>query len=241
MTGKRNNNDAAWTGEGKTFKLVIDHLALLVRRPIVSEKFFTHHSRMLKQGPAIYPYTKTMVNWTQINKNVSTFFTNELFPGRNALPTKLYTVFQVQDRTLGTYTKNSFKFERPDHLESIGFYIDNKYVTNFMDNSCTNMDTGLKEFLYTQLFMCSQQYYGTAPNTITMGQFMESFFVVATDCSPAQFQTTESLPLLQSGSLRLKLVFKQNTEHVYNVITFGLLPGVIKINDNKQVSVADYF
>lgn len=103
------------------------------------------------------------------------------------------------------------------------------------------MDTGLKEFLYTQLFMCSQQYYGVSPNSISMAEFLESFFVVATDCSPAQFQTSDSLPLLQSGSLRLKLVFSQNTTHVYNVITFGLLPGVIKINDNKQVQVADYF
>ena len=55
-----------------------------------------------------------------------------LLAGRNALPTKLYTVFQVQDRTLGSYTKNAFKFERPEHLESIGFYIGNKDRAHFL-------------------------------------------------------------------------------------------------------------
>lgn len=79
MTGPSSASDNDWNTPPKTYKLVIDHIALLVRRPIVSDKYFTHHSRMLKQGPAIYPYTRTMVNWTQINKDVSTYFTNELF------------------------------------------------------------------------------------------------------------------------------------------------------------------
>ena len=125
-TGKQNPNDANWDPTGKEYKLQLDHLALLVRRPIVTEKYFAHHQRMLKSHKAIYPYTRTLVNWTQINRDVSTFFTNELFPGRSALPVKCFTLFQLQDRTLGSLEKNFLKMDRPQYLQSVGFYLDSK-------------------------------------------------------------------------------------------------------------------
>ena len=128
--GKKNASDANWTIEDKEFRLKILHCALLVRRPLISDRLFSKHQSLLARSPCIYPFTRNLLTWTQCNAGVSTYFSNELFVGMPVIPSKIFCVMQSQDRTLGSYENNFLVFEKPDHLVSIGFYVDSKLVSS---------------------------------------------------------------------------------------------------------------
>lgn len=74
-----------------------------------------------------------------------------------------------------------------------------------------------------------------------MGQFTRSLFIMAVDTSPANFNQDEALPLLTSGSLRLKMTFSQNTSKVYNILVFGMLPSALSIDKNKVVKLSECY
>ena len=95
-----------------------------------------------------------------------------------------------------------------------------------------------KNILY---FQTTQQYYTANPADITMAQFLKSFFVLACDTSPASYNQDQSLPLLTSGSLRLKMTFSQNTRKCYNVLVFGVLPSALSIDKHKVVKLSECY
>ena len=130
-SGKKSSSDATWTIENKEFKLRLLHCALLVRRPLISDRLFARHQSMLARTPCIYPYSRSLLTWTQCNEGVSTYFSNELFVGMPVIPSKLFCVFQSQDRTLGSYENNFLLFEKPENLVSVGFYVDSKLVSTY--------------------------------------------------------------------------------------------------------------
>lgn len=227
--------------EPKTiFQVQLHGFSVLVRRPLVSESLFAQHTRELKTKPAQYLYTQTNCVWSIIPIGVTTFMTPDLFNTSQALPSKIFFVFYDQDRLQGKITKNIHYYEKPKELESVGLYLDSQPVASFCVPQCDTFSNGLGDFLYNQLFQVTQSYYGLNPPNISFTHFMLDSFILAYDLSASNFTNSDSLPLLSSGSLRLRLGFKKATDKVLHLLAFGLSPALMTIDQHKNVSLSSH-
>jgi hypothetical protein len=230
---------AAWKiPEKTTYDIHLHGLSLLVRRPLVSEELYSKHTRLLASGkPALYYYTKTQNLWSTIPSGVRSHMSPELFSVQG-LPGKIYIIFQSQTRLVGDLTKSIHVFEKPENLESVNLYLDSKPLSNFITPDSATMSTGLLNFLYLNLFKTTQTFYTNHVPEITRSEFEKHCFILAFDLSSGNSIPEDSLPLVLSGSLRMRMEFSSPTTEVLNCLTFGLAPSLLTIDQNRSVAVS---
>ena len=73
---------------------------------------------------------------------------------------------------------------------------------------------------------------------ITMSQFKSHAFIYAADLTTAGAMVEDRLPLLKSGSLRLKLDFLTETTNGLNILIMGYFPAALTIDKERNVTVA---
>lgn len=241
MTGPRESNQMHdYTPPTATFELHLHHFSVLLQRPLVSEALFTHHTKMLAKTPAKYMFTKTECVWSLVPANITSFQTGDLFSGSAALPAKIFTVIYSNDRLDGSITRNLHFYERPNHLEFIGLFLDSQAVNTFAVPQCDTLSKGMDMFLYHKLFQVMQSLYSLQPPDLRYERFMTDTFIFAQDLSASRFTNDETLPLLASGSLKLRLTFSKPTEKPMHILCFGISPAMMTIDANRVVSVSSH-
>ncbi len=71
-----------------------------------------------------------------------------------------------------------------------------------------------------------------------MEQFKSHSFIYAADITTAGAMVEDRLPLLRSGSLRLKIDFSEETTNGLNILVMGYFPAALTIDKNRSVEVA---
>ncbi len=117
--------------------------------------------------------------------------------------------------------------------------LDSRPLGNFGVPTASTLDTGLDAFLYQNLWNVAQLQYDTgySPN-ISFADFKKHFFVLAYDLTSAGGITDDVLPLLKSGTLRLKLDFSAPTTEVTSILAFSLTNAVMTIDKNRHVNLS---
>jgi hypothetical protein len=231
---------AAWKfPEGTVYDFHIKDLFLLIRRPLISERLFTKHQKLLASGhSAKYYLMRTSCNWGSCPTNVRTYLSPELF-NTGALPSKLFITFFSQKRLQGSYSDNIQCYKKPENLQAIALQLDSRTIANFITPTTQTCDTGLLDFLYLGLYSTTQTYYSShgGPN-ITRAEFEKHAFILAYDLTTASVTMDDSLPLLMSGSLRLKMDFSSPTVEAINVLSFAIHPSMMSIDKDRMVSLS---
>lgn len=224
---------------GTIYDFNIKDLFLLIRRPLISEQLFTKHQKLLSSGhSAKYYLMRTTCNWGIVPSNVRSYLSPELF-NVGALPSKLFITFFSQKRLQGSYEHNIQAYKKPDNLQSIALTLDSRTIANFITPTAMSCSSGLLDFLYLGLFSATATYYNPngGPN-ITRAEFEKHAFILAYDLTTASVTMEDTLPLLMSGSLRLKMEFSTPTIETMNVLSFALSPSLMTIDNNRLVSLS---
>jgi hypothetical protein len=221
------------------YELHLHDLFLMVKRPIITETLFAKHQKILGSGTTVkYYLSKTLTNWTLIPQGVKTFLSPELFPSSAALPPRLYTIIYSQTRMAGSMTENIQKYSCPDSLLSVMLQLDSKPINNFYTPTATTLDNGLWEFLYINMFRSTETLYTQHPPNISFEEFKTTRFILCFDLSPGQHSSEDMLPLLASGSLRLRMDFKEPLDAALHVLTFATTPALMTISNNRHVTMS---
>jgi hypothetical protein len=220
------------------YELHLDDLFLMMKRPIITEQLFAKHQKILGSGTtAKYYLSKTLTNWTLIPPGVKTFLSPELFGSSAALPPRLYTIMYSQTRMAGSMTENIQRYGCPDSLLSVMLQLDSKPVHNFYIPTATTLENGLWEFLYINMFRSTETLYTQNPPDITFEEFKTTRFILCYDLSPGQHSSEDMLPLLASGSLRLRMDFKEPLDAALHVLTFATTPALMTISNNRHIAM----
>ena len=83
-----------------------------------------------------------------------------------------------------------------------------------------------------------QSYYRNDCPEISFEAYKKHSFIYAADLSASSVMVDGVLPLLKSGSLRIRIDFKNVTTQNWNIVCMGYFPSLLTIDNNRQVLVS---
>ena len=153
-------------------------------------------------------------------------------------PSKIYIVFFSDKRLQGDHTKSINHYARPTDLESIQLTLDSRTICHFEPPTCNTEQSGLLEYCYLRLMNTVQSYYRNDGPEISFEAYKNHSFIYAADLSASSVMVDGVLPLLKSGSLRIRIDFKNVTKKNWNIVCMGYFPSLLTIDNNRQVLVS---
>lgn len=239
MAGKPASTASTWTIADTQFRLNLKRCNLILKRPILSDAVYAEHTRALASGKvAIYDHFRSDCKWMTIPAALKTFYSQDLF-GSTSLPAKVYVVFFDQDRLAGKYETSSQVYVKPPNLKFCGLELDGRPLGDFGSFAGTYA-AGLDKFQHRQIMNQTQCYYkpeAVVPD-ISLDSFNERHFILCYDLTAAGFVSSNTFPLIKTGSLRLHMEFTDSgLAKNMTCLIFSTNPATLAIDNNRMVSI----
>ncbi len=102
-----------------------------------------------------------------------------------------------------------------------------------------DFDTGELLKHYCSLHMTSGSFYDPSRHMdISFEDFSSHKFILTFDLSTQNHVPSDALPMVTAGELRAHLRFSTGLTTPMNMILFGISPALLKINQNRQISLS---
>lgn len=214
---------------GEGFKVVLDHISLLIRKVRVNPGVILGHAKALEKTSAKYPINRVLCKVYSIPKGNMSFVQDNVFVGQ--IPKKLVIGCVDNEAYHGSLKKSPFDFQHFD-LNFIGVYVDgqpmphNPLELNFNENQFIRA--------YQSLFLGTEKMGQDRGIYISRKEYAVGNTLFGFDLSP-DLCSGEHLNIIKHSNLRLELKFNKPLEQTVCVIVFAEFENLIEINKSRNI------
>jgi len=216
------------TGEVTKYVVDITDATLKVCYIQPSNSLLIGHSEALQRGPAIYPYTRSVLKTFTIPPGLFNWSIDSLFSSE--IPDVLYVCMVDSESFNGDFKKNPFNFQN-FNLDYLCLYVEGVPVnmTAFLPNF--NADHFTSE--YRALFENGQS--GSGGDIITYADFKAGYAIYKIAINEGMKEDYVSLG--KRGQTRLTMRFSVALPNPITVITYGKFCHILQIDQARNVIV----
>jgi hypothetical protein len=219
------------------YKMKITKAILEVCKVHVSSGIIASHGSLLKKELATYPYTRSEMRVFTVGTGHHSAVFTDLF--QREIPSKMVIGFVSGIAYDGLLTQDPFQFQT-FRVNFIGLSLGNLYLPHvpltpyFSANGdgqyCSN---------YNSLFTFANKLDRDTGLDISRAEYPGGYGLTVFDInSSAKQNSSNTLPLQQTGDLKLELRFTDPLPYPIVVICYGLFPGVIEIDEPRNVIIS---
>lgn len=211
------------------FKVVLDHVSLLVRKVRVSPGVIVGHAKALQNGTAKYPINRVLCKVYSIPKGNMSFVQDNVFTGQ--MPKKVVIGCVDNEAFHGSLAKSPFNFQH-FNLNFVGIYVDGQP----MPHNPFEVNFEKKNFIraYQSLFLGTEKMGQDRGIYISREEYSNGSTLYAFDLSP-DLCDGEHLNLIKHSNLRLEMKFTKSLENTICVIVFAEFENLIEINKSRNI------
>lgn len=215
----------------KDYRLVITRARLKACYCTLFDKAYLAHEAALSLTPASYPLNNTIIkNYSLPGTETEKVF-NDVFSGK--IPEKIIIGFVRDDAYSGNLTKNPFNFQNFD-AKFVGVYYNGEPVPGRAFepkfNAKSQYDAQYMD-CYDALLRISGKYESS---DISKHDYANGYTFFCFDIEQKE-RNTEMLTLYKTGIINLEIKLKASLGFSIQVIVFGILPYLMKINKAREV------
>jgi hypothetical protein len=206
----------------KQFKLHIVDASLEVAIAKVNPGVLLGHADTLKDTPASYPYTRSVVKTFAVPTGQYSFTTDDLFQGE--VPNQLILGLVSSTATHGDYTKNPFNFRHFD-CNYVGFYVNGQSMPNHP------LQPNYASYQYVEAFQTLNKGGKTRAVHVTREDYKDGYCLYV--INPQGIYREDRLT--KRGHTRLELKFAKPLPETVTVIAYGKFPALANIDQSRNV------
>ena len=205
------------------FKVKITDVYLKVALVKVNPAVLLSQTGVLKDTPALYPYTKSLIKSYAMSQGQYSFTVDDLFQGE--IPKQLIVGVVSSSAHHGNYKKNPYNFQHFNCNYS-GFFVDGQSVPT--DPLQPNYKGDNFIDVYDRLYPDTKQ----RAVEIKRAEFKNGFCVYVFDIDGDHRDRD-----IQRGHTRLELKFTDPLPEPCTVIVYAQFPALMKIDSNRNVTL----
>lgn len=211
------------------FKVVLDHVSLLIRKVRVSPGVILGHARALEKGTAKYPINRVLCKVYSIPKGNMSIVQDNVFVGQ--MPKRIIVGCVDNEAFHGSYAKSPFEFNHFD-LNFIGTYVDGQP----MPHNPLEINFAQKNYIraYQSLFLGTEKMGEDRGIYISREEYPNGYALYAFDLSP-DLCNGEHINLIKHSNLRLEMKFSKPLAQTICVIVYAEFENLIEINKSRNV------
>lgn len=220
----RSKSEFCLLGDG-SFKAVLEHASLFVRKVRVSPGVVLGHAKSLEKTTAKYPINRVFCKTYSIPSGNMSFVQDNIFTGQ--MPKRLVVACVDNDAFNGNYKKSPFEFKHC-HINFMGVYVDGQPMPhNPLQPDFTN-----KNFIrvYHNLFSHSED----RGLYLTRSEFPDGYCLFHFDLTPDLCDGAH-LNLVRHSNLRLEIKFSVPLEQTISLLVYAEFENVIEINKARNI------
>jgi hypothetical protein len=202
----------------KQFKLNIVDISLEVAVANISPGVLLGHADALKDTPALYPYTRSVIKTYSITPRQYSFTTDDMFQGQ--VPNQLILGLVPSVAVYGSYLWNPFYFH-PFDCNYIGFYVNGQSVPNHP------LQPNYKSEHFVEAFSTIKN---SAVN-ISRLDYTRGYCLYV--INPNGIYHPDRIN--PRGHTRLELKFAQPLDYSVTLIAYAKFPALVKIDQSRNV------
>ena len=213
-----------------TFKSVITHASLFVRKARLNPAVALAHAKALERGAAKYPLKRVVVKTFTIPQGNVGAVQDNLFLSQT--PNRLVIGLVDSAGFNGLSQRNPFNFEALG-LSFLSLYLDGKQVPS------KPLQPIFANGQYVRSFFNSMVASGLANqdagSNIDRNAFGNGFTLYSLDLTPSLLDDNQLFELVKSGALRMELKFTTQLTRSVTVVVWAEMDSVIEIDRTRQV------
>ena len=219
--------------EGKSYKSILTHASLFIRKCKLNPSVILAHNRALEKDTVKYPLKRVTVKTFSIPTGNLGVTQDNLF--LTQLPTRLIVSFVDSDAFNGSFKKNPFNFKH-NNLSYIALFVDGvqKPQKALTPNFNHKLFTRSYHRLFSELGLANKN----EGNMIQISDFDGGYCMFAFDLSPGILDG-EQVELVRSGQFRLDIKFSTPLTEPVHVILYSEMDSIIEITKTREV-ITDY-
>ena len=219
--------------EGTTYKTILTHVSLFVRKCKLNPVVMLAHEKALENNTAKYPLKRVTVKTFSVPTGNLSATQDNLFISQ--LPTRLIVSLVDSDAFNGTYKKNPFNFKH-HNLSYIAVFVDG--VQTPQKALTPDFKNRLYARSYHRLFTELGLGNKNEGNDIRYVDFDGGYCIFVFDLSPSILDG-DQVELVKSGTLRLELKFSDPLKEPVHVLVYAEMDSLIEITKGREV-ITDY-
>lgn len=215
-------------------KIKILEAALYVKHCTINPNVLVAHHKTLERTNAKYHYKRCEVKSFTVGKSNSINLDNIVI---GQLPTSLIFLMVDNDAYTGAKEKDPFNFKHND-ITSYSLYVNGTPVPN--ETIVTDF-TGGNQFsrAYASIYSATGILHTSQGNLISLEQFKNGCFIIASDLTPDLSGIDSSSSLLNQGNIRIEARFGKPLPSTITCLVFLEYDATLEIDKNRNV-LLDY-
>ena len=184
-------------------------------------------SKRLESDMAIYTFMKSEIIAFNIGVGSWRWSTNQIF--QDSIPDRVVIGLVAGKAYSGDHTKNPFNFQAFG-LKKISFSVNGKSVPG----PPLEIDFSKDDYsqAYSTIFESSPPWQKEAP-ALEYGDFKDGYALYVFDIE--KHRSRDFMTPMKTGNTRLELIFSEKTTESINVIVYGKVPSVFKVDSARNV------
>jgi hypothetical protein len=210
--------------KSKNYKLKIMDASLKVAIVRVNPGVLIGHANALKEGSALYPYTRSVLKNFAIPAGQFSFTTDDLFQGE--VPGRLILGLISSTAMHGDYTKNPFNFKNFG-CNYVGFYVNGQSMPNHP------LQPNYKDDQFMEAFHTLNKEKKNRIIKINRREYKDGYCLYVIDPRGVYDESR----ILQRGHTRLELKFTSALPETCTVVVYGKFPALLQIDQSRNVTL----
>lgn len=223
-----------FTEDEETYKVVLTHVSLFVRKCTLNPSVMLSHGRILNRGEtAKYPLKNVSVRPYSIPAGSLTSTQDNLFLSQ--LPNRLIVGLVDSDAFNGSFKKNPFNFKHYD-LNFISLYINGSQFprTPIQPNYKKNRFARPFHSMFSQLGLGNKN----EGNDLDISEFHGGNTLYVFDLTPSILDGNQ-IELVKSGTVRLEMKFDKALSEAVHVLVWAESDSMLEITKGREI-VTDF-
>jgi hypothetical protein len=208
-----------------SFKVVLEHASLFVRKVRVSPGVVLGHAKSLEKTTAKYPINRVMCKVYSIPNGNMSFVQDNIFTGQ--MPKRLVVACVDNDAFNGCYKKSPFEFKHC-HINFIGVYVDGHPLPH--NPLQPDFDNKNSIRAYHNLFLNAEE----RGLYLSRSEFPDGYCLFHFDLTPDLCDGAH-LNLVHHSNLRLELKFSAPLSQTISLIVYAEFENLIEINKARNI------
>ena len=212
-----------------SFKIVLEHVSLFVRKVKVSPGVLVGHAKALVQTTAKYPIDRVLCKIYSLPQGSMSWVQDNIVNGQ--LPKRIVIGCVDNDAFNGTYKKSPFEFKHYN-LNYLCVYVDGEPAPYKALEPQFDQDLYIQA--YHSLFLGTEKAAQDKGIDISRSDYSQGYALYAFDLS-TDLCDGGHMNLIKHGNLRIEAKFKNPLIQTICLIAYLEFENVIEINQNRNV------
>ena len=203
------------------YKIILKEASLKICKLTVIPQILITHGEILREHPAVYPYTRTEMKAYHVSEGSFSFNFEDIF--QSDVPRRLVIGLLTADCYRGKYSLNPFHFQ-PFDLTTLGLFVDDESIPS------RPLKFDFKHQIFQEGYSSLFDDAGNGPD-ISRESYAAGYSLIS-------FKLGDNLlPFTGKGNVRLSGIFGDSLKENVVVILYAEFPAVLKIDHARNVLI----